>query len=73
MGVGIAGGPRQFIVGTGGETHGRPSGVVAANSELSNFDTFGVLALTLRPTGYDWAFLPEKGRTFTDAGSQDCQ
>jgi Concanavalin A-like lectin/glucanases superfamily len=28
--------------------------------------------MTLRPTGYDWRFLPEAGRTFTDSGSSPC-
>jgi hypothetical protein len=27
-----------------------------------------VLRLTLRPSGYDWRFLPEPGRAFTDDG-----
>jgi hypothetical protein len=32
-----------------------------------------VLKLTLRPTGYDWQFVPEPGNgTFTDAGSSEC-
>jgi acid phosphatase type 7 len=71
-GVAAPGAPREFIVGTGGDSHNRDSGVAAANSEVRNYDTFGVLALTLHPAGYDWAFVPEKGRTFTDAGSQAC-
>jgi hypothetical protein len=35
-------------------------------------DTFGVLKLTLHPASYDWQFVPEAGRTFTDAGSEPC-
>jgi hypothetical protein len=35
-------------------------------------DTFGVLKLTLRATSYDWEFVPEAGRTFTDSGSGTC-
>ena len=31
------------------------------NSQVRNNDTFGVLKLTLRPTGYDWQFVPEAG------------
>lgn len=34
--------------------------------------TDGVLALTLRPDGYDWEFLPAAGGTFTDSGSDRC-
>lgn len=44
----------------------------AANSEVSNSTTFGVLRLTLHATSYDWAFVPEAGATFTDAGCDAC-
>jgi acid phosphatase type 7 len=30
------------------------------------------LQLTLRPTSYDWQFVPEAGKTFTDTGSGTC-
>ena len=42
---------------------------VPANSETRNSGTFGVLKLTLHPTSYDWQFVPEAGKTFTDSGS----
>jgi acid phosphatase type 7 len=64
-------GVRQFTVGTGGADHTTIT-VVAANSELRNTDTYGVLMLTLHPTGYDWQFVPEAGKTFTDSGTQAC-
>src|SRR5258708_9908780 len=64
-------GIREFIVGTGGANH-TSFVTVAANSELRNSDTFGVLELTLHPTSYDWQFVPEAGKTFTDSGSQAC-
>jgi hypothetical protein len=64
-------GIRELVVGTGGEEHHSiASGI--ANSEVRNTDTFGVLRLTLHPTSYDWRFVPEAGRTFTDSGSQAC-
>jgi chitodextrinase len=64
-------GIREFIVGTGGANH--TSFVsVAANSEVRNQDTFGVLELTLHPTSYDWNFVPEAGQGFTDSGSTAC-
>ena len=66
-------GPREFIVGTGGHSHGGAQSPVAANSEARNNDTFGVLRMTLRATGYDWRFVPEAGRSFTDSGSGDCR
>jgi Calcineurin-like phosphoesterase len=67
----VADGIREFVVGTGGEDfHGfNPP---EAGSEVINADTFGVLRLTLRTTGYDWQFVPIAGATFTDSGSADC-
>ena len=64
-------GIRQFVVGTGGSNHTQlPS--IAANSEVRDNTTFGVLSLTLRKSGYDWRFVPEPGGIFTDAGSGAC-
>jgi chitodextrinase len=64
-------GIREFIAGTGGANH---TGIVqvAANSEVRNVDTFGVLELTLHAASYDWQFAPEAGKTFTDAGTTAC-
>lgn len=64
-------GIREFVVGTGGKSH-RPFGSPKPNSELRNSDTFGVLKLTLSKNGYDWQFIPEAGKNFTDAGSGSC-
>ena len=73
MGVSDLSGPREFIVGTGGASHASvPTSGPAAHSEVRNYDTFGVLELTLRPTAFEWRFVPEAGRSFSDAGSQDC-
>jgi hypothetical protein len=47
-------------------------GVVQPNSEVRNDDTFGVLKLTLHAAGYDWEFVPENGKTFSDKGSGAC-
>ncbi|MFZ0161116.1 MAG: metallophosphoesterase [Kineosporiaceae bacterium] len=63
-------GIRQFVVGTGGRSHYAINGDTGL--EAGNDDTFGVLSMTLRPGGYDWRFVPEPGRTFTDAGSATC-
>jgi hypothetical protein len=71
-------GIRQFVVGTGGAgLYG--FGRSLKTSEVRESRTFGVLALTLLPTGYDWAFVPAASRPdrpqwrpFTDAGSADC-
>jgi hypothetical protein len=64
-------GAREFVVGSGGKTH-HPIVEVAAGSEVRNNDTFGVLELTLHPASYDWRFVPEAGKTFTDSGSSPC-
>jgi hypothetical protein len=64
-------GIREFVVGTGGKSH-RPFGAVQLNSEVRNADTYGVLKLTLHPESYDWQFVPEAGKTFTDFGTDEC-
>ena len=64
-------GIREFVVGTGGggvyEFKGK-----AANSEVRDNSTYGVLALTLKPGSYDWQFVPMAGKTFRDSGSGKC-
>jgi Ca2+-binding RTX toxin-like protein len=64
-------GIRAFVVGTGGVFF-TGSSKLKPNSEVRQNDTFGVLALTLNPTTYEWRFLPEAGGTFTDSGSGAC-
>jgi hypothetical protein len=64
-------GIRQFVVGTGGrDLQGFKK--VKPNSEVRNADTFGVLTLKLHPTSYEWEFVPEAGRSFSDRGSHAC-
>jgi acid phosphatase type 7 len=64
-------GIREFVVGTGGGSH-YSFGTVRANSQVRNATTYGVLKLTLHPTGYEWKFVPETGKTFTDSGVASC-
>jgi hypothetical protein len=64
-------GMRQFVVGTGGVFFTGWSSV-KPNSEVRQNDTFGVLMITLRPASYEWRFVPEAGKTFTDSGSGAC-
>ena len=64
-------GIRQFTVGTGGKNlyeFGEP----VPTSEVRNNDTFGVLKLTLHRGAYDWEFIAQQGRSFTDSGSGTC-
>ena len=65
-------GIRQFVVGTGGGEGLFGFGVTAPNSEVRDNNTFGVLKLTLKPTGYSWNFIPVPTRSFTDAGNGGC-
>ena len=64
-------GIRQFVVGTGGAFF-TGIGTPHANSEVLNNTAFGVLRLTLHPSGYDWRFLAAAGSTFPDSGSGAC-
>lgn len=67
-----ADGIRQFVVGTGGREL-YPVALRAANSEVVNAETFGVLRLTLEMDRYAWQFVPVPGSTFTDTGSARCR
>jgi hypothetical protein len=65
-------GIREFVVGTGGRNHSAFQSL-HTNSLVRNADAFGVLEVTLRPTGYDWRFVPVAGSSgFTDSGSDTC-
>jgi hypothetical protein len=64
-------GIRQFVVGTGGGSL-RSFETIRANSQVRNSDTYGVIKLTLSPTGYAWQFVPIAGKTFADSGTGAC-
>ncbi len=63
------GGPVEFVVGTGGFSL-RGFGPAKPNSVVRWSDSFGVLAMTLRPDGYDWRFVDAPG---VDSGSASCR
>jgi hypothetical protein len=65
-------GIREFVVGTGGKNSHRLFAVIQPNSEAHNAGTFGVLKLTLHPKSYNWQFIPQEGKTFTDTGTASC-
>jgi Concanavalin A-like lectin/glucanases superfamily/Bacterial Ig-like domain/Calcineurin-like phosphoesterase len=70
----LARGVTQFVVGTGGRLlYSFEGSIPQPNSEVRNDDAFGVLKLRLRDGSYDWEFLPEAGKTFTDLGSRPCR
>jgi hypothetical protein len=71
-------GLRQFVVGTGGAQL-TPLLFPAANSELRDNSTHGVLKLVLGDDGYEWEFLAVGGRLdsngmhrFSDRGAASC-
>jgi hypothetical protein len=66
-----ANGIREIVVGTGGRSHDL-LGFATPNSEAREWDTYGVLKLTLSPGKYTWEFIPEEGKTFHDAGGGVC-
>ena len=65
-------GIQQFVVGTGGKNY-YAFNPTKPNSLVRNSDTYGILKLTLHPTSYDWQFIPEPGKTFTDSGTMNCR
>lgn len=65
-------GIREFVVGTGGRGLQSSFPEPAANSQVRNGTTWGVLKLVLSPSSYTWQFIPVAGRTFTDSGSGTC-
>jgi hypothetical protein len=64
-------GIREIVAGTGGRSHDF-LGFAAPNSEIRDWDTFGVLKLTLSREKYSWEFIPVAGGTFRDAGEAPC-
>ena len=61
----------EFVVGTGGKSLGSFSDP-EDNSVVREDDSYGVLRMTLRPHGYDFAFRSVLGSDFRDAGSHRC-
>ena len=64
-------GIREIVVGTGGRSHDL-LGFPIPNSETREWNTYGVLKLTLTPGKYTWEFIPVEGKTFRDFGSAVC-
>jgi acid phosphatase type 7 len=72
-GTASSSGIREFVVGTGGmDLGGFGTATPAPTSEIRNGTTFGILKMTLHATSYDWRFVPEAGKTFTDSGTGSC-
>ena len=63
-------GIREITVGTGGSDH-TSLRTIAANSVVTNTNTFGILQVTLHASSYSWRFMPAVG-SFTESGSATC-
>jgi hypothetical protein len=63
-------GVREFIAGTGGESHYKFH-LPAIGSQMRIANTFGVLRLALEPGAYEWRFVNTSGATL-DAGKTAC-
>jgi hypothetical protein len=64
-------GIREIVAGTGGRSHDL-LGFATPNSEVREWDTYGVLKLTLDSGKYTWEFIPEDGKSFRDSGDGAC-
>jgi 3',5'-cyclic AMP phosphodiesterase CpdA len=64
-------GIRQFVVGTGGRSL-YPVVRRLRGSQAAQTSSYGLLALSLRPDGYAWRFVPVAGR-YRDAGVSACR
>jgi len=71
-GVADSTGPREFIIGTGGEGLDAANTLIAPNSQARISGQYGVLKLTLADGSYSWQFIPAAGSTGSDAGSANC-
>jgi acid phosphatase type 7 len=65
-------GVQLFVVGTGGGNLRPFENPPLQTTVIRQDNTWGVLKLDLKPTGYDWRFLPVAGGSFNDSGSGQC-
>lgn len=68
----VGGGPVEFVVGTGGHSL-RGFTRTERGSEVRWDESVGVLAMTLRPDGYDWRFVGPAGTPPVDSGTATCR
>jgi calcineurin-like phosphoesterase family protein len=68
----VGSGPVEIVVGTGGHSL-RPFSRVERGSEVRWDDSVGVLAVDLRPDGYDWRFVGPEGTPPVDSGTGTCR
>jgi hypothetical protein len=61
----------EIVAGMGGRSH-YGFGTILPNSLARNSDTYGVLKFTLHSNSYDWQFVPEAGKNYSDSGTAPC-
>jgi hypothetical protein len=71
-GAAAADGVREFVVGTGGAFLDPPLSPLAYGEVIRNVTTYGYLKLTLLADSYQWQFIAQPGRYFTDSGTANC-
>lgn len=64
-------GMTEIVVGTGGRDS-QGFGTVVPNSVVHKNKIFGVMKLTMHPSGYDYSYVPDPATPFSDAGSGTC-
>jgi len=67
-----AGGPREFVVGTGGRSLYRFEKEPLASTEARHDGSYGLLWLALGEGSYQWQFVPLGMTLFSDSGTGDC-
>ncbi len=65
-------GTTEFVVGTGGKNHYGFVQAPLTGEVVRNDQSFGVIQMSLGPSGYSWKFVPAPGYTFADSGSASC-
>ncbi|MEA2457620.1 MAG: hypothetical protein QOC95_592, partial [Thermoleophilaceae bacterium] len=65
-------GIREFVVGTGGESHTSFKATIQPNSEVRDASSFGFLELTLSDSAYAWNFISDTPGGLSDSGSGSC-
>ena len=65
-------GVREFIVGTGGKSHGGTLSPSYPNFEFGNTTSFGVLKLHLGANSYSWEYVTINGTVLDSGGPVSC-
>lgn len=65
-------GIREFVVGTGGAFLEPSSKAPVFGEMVRNATTYGYLKLTLFADSYQWQFVAQPGKYFTDSGAANC-